>query len=233
MNFKKLLGYSTGFLVLMASIAIPATVPAIASGNASNGNIWKVYDYNPSNRAFRQRVPTNLNAGGVEFSFLSTPDTAYLLTGNKHSGLLGDLTGGILTAEVGITPAGTCVQYYGGPSGCSSATVRLYFETDTSGKGFDPKDYWWFTGSGSGEAALSLMTTATLTGDLADPSQWSDWDGHNALYDQAHTDAFNAAVANVQYVGLSYGGGSGYANGVGATGGPASFQLNSYTVVFP
>ncbi len=211
----------------LGTSAATAAVPTFASGDGSNGNIWQVYDYNRSGRAFRHRVPADLQNGGVAFNFLTTPDTAYLLSGKTNSGLLGDLTGKTLTANVGITPAGTCVQYYGGPGGCSTATVRLYFETKTAGN-FDPKNYWWFYGTGNGEADLSNMTPATLTSVL-DINYWSDWDGHRANSDQAHIDAFNAAVANVQYIGLSFGGGSGYANGVGVAGGPASFQLNSYT----
>jgi hypothetical protein len=39
--------------------------------------------------------------------------------------------------------------------------------------------------------------------------------GHFGTYDATHTAAFAAAVADVQYIGLSFGGGCFFANGVG------------------
>jgi len=58
-------------------------------------------------------------------------------------------------------------------------------------------------------------------------SGWSDWGGQNAFDVPA---AFAAAVVNVSGIGLSFGGGSFFANGVGMSAGSASLTLTSYSV---
>ena len=67
--------------------------------------------------------------------------------------------------------------------------------------------------------------TATLTVPLT-PSQWSDWNGQNGA---SVTAAFNAAVAKVSQIGLSFGGGCFFENGVTTTDGSGTFALTNFS----
>lgn len=135
--------------------------------------------------------------------------------------MLGDIRGKQVTANFTITGSND-FQYYGQgqPGDCDGtpASVRLYFET--SGK-FAYTNYWW-----SNPAAQvlvngnNLVVTATVTGD-----QWSDWNGQSGVTEAA---GFAAAAKNVTEIGMSFGGGCFFENGVGAS--DADFTLNSYTV---
>jgi hypothetical protein len=64
-----------------------------------------------------------------------------------------------------------------------------------------------------------------------DPQNWSDFYGHFGN-DPAYADAFDAAVRNVEFVGLSFGGGCFFQNGVGIEPGTGSgtFRLLSFLV---
>ena len=205
------------------------------AGSASSdhgASKWKVWDYNRI-QTHPARIPDPTGTNGLSFEFLSTPDTALLVTGHpSYKGtLLGDDTGKTLSAKVGVTvTAGTVFTYYGEPGGCDrAANVRFYFETNTSGK-FEETDYWW---SNPVSVDLEALKTAdqTLTVDF-DPTKWSDYYGHFGST-PAYTAAFLAAVKDVQLIGLSFGGGCFFENGVGiAPGtGSGSFRLENFTAV--
>ncbi len=92
--------------------------------------------------------------------------------------------------------------------------MRLYFATP----GFAYTHYWWsnpihvdLTGTSGGPTTMSVPLTAT---DSSGASQWSDWNGQVANSSSDVTAAFNAAVAKVNTVGLSFGGGCFFENGV-------------------
>ena len=198
---------------------------------------WKVYDYNRSAKELRSRIPYNAQPGGIAFDFLYTPDTALL--GTDHPGykgsLLGDLTGETVSAKVGVTVTpGTVFNYYGEPScGGTEANVRLFFETSTSGK-FAETNYWWSNPIHLDLSALEALTlgdkTMTMTAPL-DGSQWSDFYGHFGN-DPAYSAAFAKAVKDVKFIGLSFGGGCYFENGVGivAGTGTGSFRLVNFSV---
>lgn len=59
-----------------------------------------------------------------------------------------------------------------------------------------------------------------------DPAQWSDWNGQVGTTELA---AFTAAVQNVSTIGLSFGGGCFFENGVGAPNG-GTFNLWKFSV---
>lgn len=123
---------------------------------------------------------------------------------------------------------------YGSPT--SPAFVRLFFQSNLPNDGSavcvsgnaNNGNYWWAdyssytftTGTGS-------EVTMTLTAALS-PSNWSGICGNGAT----STPAFDNALANVKYVGLSFGSGYFFASGVGVDGttGSATFQLISYTI---
>jgi hypothetical protein len=193
---------------------------------------WKVYDYNRSGRALRSRVADTIPTGGVSFDFLSTPDSALFTT--KHPSykgtLLGDLTNKGLYAKVGVTvTAGTpSFQYYGQPDSCNTpASVRFYFETNTAGS-FAETDYWWSN-------PVSIDLASLIAGDqpisvALDGSQWSDYYGHFGS-DPVYSAAFASAVQDVEMVGLSFGGGCFFENGVGINPGTGSgtFRLVTFS----
>ncbi len=59
--------------------------------------------------------------------------------------------------------------------------------------------------------------------DSSSNSQWSDWNGQLANSSPAVTAAFNAAVAKVSTVGLSFGGGCFFENGLTTSDGSGTF----------
>ena len=199
---------------------------AAAGGNNDNGAPkWKVWTYNPSGRAFKGSVPAGTASGIATFAFPATPDTALLVTdhGSFKGSLLGDLTGKT-TITATVSDAGGPFTYFGQPDACGTpANVRLYFQT-SSGGSFAETDFWW---SNPVSLPLNGLTTPTSMAASLDPGNWSDFFGHFGS-DPAFTAAFQAAVANVTSIGLSFGGGCFFENGVGApTGG--SFTLWSFT----
>jgi hypothetical protein len=234
MNLRKIgkLAIATLSLLAMGALLIlPFSAKAEDFENPKPGAPkWKVVDYNRV-QTHPARIPQKI-PGGIAFAFLDTPDTALLVTSHPsyNGNLLGDLTGKTITARVGVTVDPTAVfKYYGEPDGCGrQANVRFYFQTDTGGK-FEETDYWWSN-------PISVDLDALKSGDQTisvtiAPSNWSDFYGH-AGSDAGYTDAFNAAVQDVQTVGLSFGGGCFFENGVGIEPGTGSgvFRLMDYSV---
>jgi hypothetical protein len=70
--------------------------------------------------------------------------------------------------------------------------------------------------------------TLTVTATLNDPSAWSDWNGKSGT-DHVASAGFTAAAANVTTIGLSFGGGCFFENGVGTDNGSGTVVLNSYS----
>jgi hypothetical protein len=229
----------------MALILASATVARAEDFEAPPppGNFhWKVYDYNASGQALRSRQPFIVSTpdGGIAFDFLERPDTALLITG--HTSYRGDLLGDIsmkttISARVGVTVSAlTDFDYYGEPDACdpagtNGANVRFFFQTQTTGP-FNPMDYWWANSATSHVQLKNLKDLGdfTITNTFA-PNEWSDWDGHVATSDAAHLAAFDAAKHNVKAMGLSFGGGCFFENGVGIHPGTGSgfFRLHDFS----
>lgn len=218
-------------LLLVLSLAAPTVATDFSHGGGANAAAnWKVYNYNASNMAYASRVATT-SASGIGFDFLSTPDTALFLTGQDKS-LLGDLTGKTITATFTIAgSADAAFTYYGAPGACglNGPSVRLFFEGNTNGPfTYDTAGYskYWWSNPGSDTLASLVGNTLTLTVPV-DTADWSDWGGELASSVPTY---FAAAVADVSAIGLSFGGGCFFANGVGMSAGSASFVLTGYTV---
>lgn len=201
---------------------------------------WKVVDYNRI-QTHPARIPFKIT-GGIGFDFLDTPDTALLGTSHPsyRGDLLGNLSGESVSASIGVTVTPlTQFTYYGegtpsNPCG-TPANVRFYFQTDTSGK-FEETDYWWSNAAPFTSATLQSLAAAqpgsvSLSADISDGSQWSDYYGHFGN-EPAYAAAFQKATKDVQFIGLSYGGGCFFENGVGITPGTGSgfFRLMDFTV---
>jgi hypothetical protein len=141
------------------------------------------------------------------------------------------------------------------PSTCPGA-VRLFFQSvqnsssivNCAGSHKTEFNYWW---SNNGVAAIAGgmsggyyqftdgmptgpagTSTGTITLSVAlDPSQWSDLCGHYGDSGPVAMAGFLAAVAKIKYLGLSFGSGYFFENGVGLdyVTGTANFQLTSFT----
>jgi hypothetical protein len=200
--------------------------PAFAAAGGSPASNWHIGYYTPSSVGTLSYAQAPKPATGVaSLNFTSEPNTALLVTDQKakNGNLLGDLNGKTVTATFTISGAGP-FTYYGEatPSNpCPSpANVRLYFQTSNAG-GFDFTHYWW-----SNPAHADLANgTFTVTANVL-PPEWSDWNGQNGATVPAE---FAEAAGNVTEIGLSFGGGCFFENGVGTTNGAGTFTLTSYS----
>ena len=219
-------------LMFLAALAVAAlSVGMTAAFAASSSSNWHIGYYNTSGKALSMAQASSATSPSLAaLNFTNQANTALLVTDQKGSGLLGDLTGKSVTAAATVSGLTGTFTYYGEPScGGTTAYVRYFFETNTGGK-FAETDYWW-----SNPVSTSLVTngSASLAPVLLNGANWSDYYGHFGT--NANTDgfqgaaAFNAAVAHVTTIGLSFGGGCFFENGVGTTDGSGTFTLNSYT----
>jgi len=184
-------------------------------------------------------------------NLLTNGFTASLTTSNALTATIEIVTSYSTTMFVG-NPDGHCPV--SGPTNCPG-TVRLYFASTLPQAGMssclgtngnsshdivaNEFDYWWsntpvqahpgipgsyyqFSPTGGGSGTIMLQVTL-------DPANWSDLCGHVGTFDQG---AFMASISNIKDLGLSFGSGFFFENGVGVDGatGTATFQLTSYTM---
>ena len=212
---------------LTAAVMMAALVASVAVAAPKPTNLWNVYNINSGGAAYTPKSAPGTSTSVAGFSFPSTPTTA-LLTTTQDKSLLGDLTGKMITANFTVTTSGAAVFTYGGaPDGCGSApAVRLYFTGNTKGKfTYDSAGYskfWW----SNPQAATLVGNTLTVTAPV-DTANWSDWGGELASSVPTY---FATAASQVSEIGLSFGGGCFFANGVGMSAGSASFTLTSYSI---
>lgn len=206
-----------GALALVAVGSFAA--PALAAPAATN---WHLGLYTASGRTLSEGQTSNPASGLAQFQFTTAPNTALLLnTQGSQKGLLGDIAGKTVTASFTIAGDGSAFSYYGegtsaNPCG-GAATVRLFFETTTAG-GFQPTQYWW-----SSPVGAKALASGTLT--VSAPINYTDWTDYYGLH---NANGFAAAAANVTGIGLSFGGGCFFEDGVGAPN--TTFTLNSFSV---
>jgi len=147
-----------------------------------------------------------------------------------------------ITATFSV-PATSGTLFVGNPNGyaCGTATsVRLFFQSTGTGNPSGltsttfETHYWWSNPTDASTGSYSFTTggtTGTVT--LSVPLQGSDWsDFYGHFGTGTYGPNFNAALSAIKYIGLSFGSGCFFANGVGvdyATG-SANFQLMSYTI---
>ncbi len=188
---------------------------------ASSSSPWHVGYYTPGGSMSNTQAGTS-GGGLASLNFTSQPNTALLVTSQKakNSSLLGNMAGKTITAT--FTVNGTdAFTYYGQPDACNTpASARLYFETSNGG-GFDYTHYWWSNPASAVLANGTLSVSATV-----DPASWSDWNGQSGTSVPA---GFAAAASNVTTIGLSFGGGCFFENGVGTANGMGGLVLDSYT----
>jgi hypothetical protein len=193
---------------------------------------WQIGYYTPSLRTLSYAQAFK-GSGEASLNFTSSPYTALLITGQKakYPSLLGDLSGdSSISANFTISNVTGLFMYMDEPS-CNgpapdlgpAPNVRLYFQTSNAG-GFNETHYWW----SNPESQILMNGTWTLSWNFS-PTSWSDYNGHFGA-DPTYTAGFEAALSNVTDIGLSFGGGCFFENGVGTTDGSGTFTLNSFTV---
>lgn len=209
------------FAVALAALTMSAG-PAAAGGSG-----WHLGYYTPSGRALSD-ASTGTGAGIATFDFTNQPNTALLVTDQGNSALLGDDRGKTVSATFTISGATGAFTYFGEGDPTVNpcvypANTRLFFQTSNAG-GFDETHYWWSNPSSMVLANGTFTVTATVSG-----AGWSDFYGHFGS-DPSYSAGFAAAAANVTSIGLSFGGGCFFENGVGTSDGSGIFTLTSFSV---
>ena len=222
------------------------------------GSQWTVYDLIGSQ--VQASHTTTIPTGGVEFPFPDASGTPAGYTLELLDSFRTSLANSnYLTAKINVVTSFPTTEFEGNPSGgcpdsspslCPGA-VRLFFESNLpqaasvfpnscSGGNVNEYNFWWSNtpvpatvadpGSYYSFTAGGTVTPVTLSVQL-NPANWSDECGTFGNQSYAATQEFNAAIAKIQFIGLSFGSGYFFANGVGVNGttGTANFQLISYS----
>ncbi len=204
------------------------TLTMAAIDPSSETTEWTVYDYNPSNQAIAPRnspnsMPATTTGTTTRFQFKPGIYTALLTTTDPT--LTGDLSTKSLSDMITVSgdAASFMTQHNGGD--CVSnvpAAVRFYFRspsasgpsTGTPPAGFYTQ-FWW-----SNPVNVPLVNgnqTQTITTNMTDPNEWSDWNGQRGS-SPAVMEAFLEATHKVKEIGLSFGGECFFETGVTPTG---------------
>ena len=208
------------FIVFAALLLTPAVAEAAPNGPGASG--WKLGYYNASGRALSMAQVAPVAGGLATFNFTNQPDTALLLNTQGNSPLLGNDVGKTVSATFTISGVTKSFMYYGA-CGSTPASTRLFFETSYSVGGFAYSDYWW-----ADDAYSTLANgTFTITAVVSPAGVWSDWGGEPSA---TNVTTFTSAASNVTGIGLSFGGGCFFENGVGTTNGKGALSLTSFSV---
>ena len=210
---------SPGAMQLTAFHRTDSTQRDTASGNPK----WLMYYYCS---ASSEICPSHTSYYYNLVTFFLKPNRYTALLVTKDTSLTGDLSAVTLSDDVNVT-AGKKADigpflYQGEPS-CGSgpaANVRFFF---TTGGLFQYTHYWW---SNPESWTLALNSPSTISQAVNQAGEWSDWNGHPGNYNQQTLNRFNAAIKRVNMVGLSFGGGCFFENGVTVTG-PNNGVFNS------
>jgi hypothetical protein len=102
--------------------------------------------------------------------------------------------------------------------------VRFYFApAKASGTTGFHTQFWW-----SNPMSVPLFTDPQnpmmISQPVNMPGAWSDWNGKPGTENLEVTEAFTTAIHNVQSVGLSFGGGCFFENGVKTSDGNGTFS---------
>lgn len=216
--------------------------PASAFGPAPDAPAsgWQIGYYTPSPIGTLSFAEAFEGSGEASLNFTTADNTALLVTRQKaqYPTLVGDLSGSTsISTMFTVSNVTGLFTYFGEPScgglpqeGGPTANVRFYFQTSNSG-GFDETHYWWSNPVSWPLLDPSSNGTASLTNPFGSSSglYWSDYFGHFGA-DPMYAAGFQAALSNVTQIGLSFGGGCFFENGIGTTDGSGTFTLNSFTV---
>jgi hypothetical protein len=211
---------------------------------------WSVYDYNPSGRGIHPRsgpnsMPATSDGGNASFQFISGTFTALLVT--TSSAFTGDLSGKTVSVTVSWSQTGGFYDQNNGGCQPDLQSTRLYFESPSAAgpsTGSPPAgfytQFWWsnpdsiqpsppdsvtLAGDSGGPVAMSVSLSYPLTA----KHNWSDWNGKFNDDSPPVTEGFIEATKHVQMIGLSFGGGCFFENGVSTNDG-GNFTMTDFTV---
>ena len=219
----------TALTLLVCSMADPSH----GHGMATFAAAWTVYDYNPSGRELRPRIsqdsmPATTIGDTTSFPFLLNVYTARLTTTDPS--LTGDLTSKTLNLTVSVTGgSGTFLDQNNGGCNPDTKTVRFFItspqasgRTGTDTRGFYTQ-FWW-----SDFMSIPLVADPqapmTISQPINAPGMWSDLNGRFNNSSSEAMEAFLIAIHNVKTVGLSFGGGCFFENGVTTSDGSGTFD---------
>jgi len=213
-----------GFASLAALIAVGFTATVAVADASPN---WHVYNLVPSGRTLTSPVAPGQGSDLATFDFLNTPATSYLLTSHGDPTVVGDIRGRTVSATFSVDKSLGASFFYdtsGGNTCGGPANTRLFFQTSNEG-GFAETHFWW-----SNPVSMNLDTVIgrVTISTTVNGQNWSDFFGHFGN-DPAHP-GFDDAASNTTYIGLSYGGGCFFANGVGVENGSATLHLIDFSV---
>jgi hypothetical protein len=224
---EEVLGMTWFRRLILTTLAAAAALAWSAAPALAGGSGWHVGSFTPSGQTLSFASADQAPDGIAAFDFTNQPNTALLVTDQGSSPLLGDDRGKNVTATFTITGATGAFTYFGegtADNPCvSPANTRLFFETSNAG-GFDETHFWWSNPSSAILADGTFTVTATVNG-----AEWSDFFGHFGS-DPRYSAGFDAAASNVKSIGLSFGGGCFFENGVGTTDGSGTLTLTSFSV---
>ena len=199
---------------------VAAAAPAMAGTQASQSDV-SAYFYNPSGHALGGPQAMG-QFGSAHVSFAS----GYLAKVTEKVNNA-NINGATITIT-GHLDAGTLVTDQ--PNGGDSSTppgapnARVYFEgsgggvSDGSPDGYEGQ-HWWADASSAVVYLNSPNSPGTAEFTLTipvNPANWSDWNGQPA---SANAGLFAGAASHVRNIGISFGGGYFFENGVTGTGG--------------
>ena len=193
-----------------------------------NGAVYDGTDVNLE--SWHHRNPATLPGGGISFPFNSADTNEYTTYLVSYQSM--DLSGALMIeATIAIVNDGTTIPVFEAREAPgASPFVRLFVQSTTS-EGWSCDDYWWSNGIGYSDYLAHVVDNTVTLSVPIEPSCWSDMYGHFGTYNEAHMAGFLDAMANAQEIGLSFGGGSWFANGVALSSGAATFQLLSYQIL--
>jgi hypothetical protein len=209
----------TALSLLICSTARPSHGHGMATFAAS----WTVYDYNPSGRELRPRVslnsmPATTIGDTTSFPFLPNVYTARMTTTDPN--LNGDLKSKTLNLTVSVTGgSGTFQDQNNGGCNPDTKTVRFFITSPQASRttGTDTRGYYtqfWWSNPMSIPLVADPQAPMTISQPVNAPGMWSDLNGGFNNSSPEAMDAFQIAIQNVKTVGLSFGGGCFFENGV-------------------
>lgn len=218
---------------------LPLAALLIGSTPAAAGTGWTEFIYNPSGQALKPVQPGEVLQNSVRID-LSAGQFVALLTSSDPS-LTGDLSGATLTDFVSVqNVTGNVVDQNNGGCTPDQPFVRFFINSPAGagpsfpapgqslgpGLGSVPAGFytqsWW-----SNPVHVDLVNgilNVPMSVAVGDPTQWSDWNGQVASSSPAVNARFNSAISHVQSIGLSFGGGCFFENGVSVDSGAGAFE---------
>src|SRR5271166_3503574 len=171
--------------------------------------------------------PTPQTDGGWYFDFPNAPNSVHYVLATVNMAASSSVDASILVTTTGMPVFVYNLQ----PDNSCTYPAHVRFLLQQRGddlSGMNGKQYFrWWSNSVAYQLALGR---ANLSASLTDLSQWTGVFGEKANANAAATAGFRQAVANLDNVGFSFGGGCFYGHGVRVSSGSARFAVTSYTV---